>query len=481
MAEQILTVNTFFGGISQAEKIGLEGAFGAGSEFLDFNKDPNQLTIQLAGSKVSGSVVVDLVKWLVDASPHDTNRYGYGDTGKIYRETSGGTWSVLRTVSNAGGQGMAVSADYLYYTQDTQIGRYGPLSGSPSFTDNWQTSLNDTSSVDFAPILPFKEGIAVGHGNYLGWWDGAVWDADRLVLPAGFYIRALTQVQEFIVIGAWRGGSGVNDSETGFVFLWDGSATTFNYFFPTDGAPNALGNTRNRLVSVLGSRGQIYTDMEPFNLVNSVPGLAAGKSIEVYPGAITTWKGQTYIGMGGSTDDASVKQGIYSYGARSTLFPEVLNYPHEISTGTQAGTGMKIGALLGVGNSLYWSWKDGSSYGVDKVGSSSNFAATATYVSLVHDDGRAGHDKMPKALLVTHKPLATGESIQLGSKMDREASFTLDTANSTVGSQSTRYAIPADRYHEAEFEVILAGPGTSAPTVTSIDYLFDDLREERAV
>lgn len=481
MAEKVLSQNLFFGGLSQAEKIGLQGAFGDDSEFLDFSKDPNQLTVQQVGSKVSGAVAVDLIKWIVDASPHNALRYFYGDTGHIYSESSAGSWTDIRTVSNSGGQGMAVHNDYLYYTQDSQIGRYGTLSSSPGFTDAWQTGLNNTSSVDFAPILAFKEGLAVGHGNNLGWWDGAVWVAAKLTLPPGFYIRSLTQVQEFLAIGAWRGGTNVTDSEEGFIFLWDGTASTFNYFFRTDGAPNALGNTKNRLISVQGSRGRIYTDQEPFNLVHQIPKTEAGKYLEILPGAITTWRGLTYIGVGVS-DSTTIKHGIYSYGStNSSLFPEALNYPHEISTGTQTGTGVKVGAIAGIGDSLYWSWKDGSSYGVDKVSPSSNYAATATFVSLVHDGGRAGHDKMPKVLLFTHKALAASESIQLGYKVDRAANFTTGTANSTVGSQKTRLVIPASRYKHFQFEAILTSASTTAPAITSIDYLFDDLDEEKAL
>ncbi len=478
MADQILIVNKFFGGMSQAEKIGPEAAFGADSEMLDTTKDPNQLTVLPAGTKVSGSTVTGLIKWIVDGSPYDTNRYFYDENGVIYRETSGGTWSVLRSVSNSSGQGMAMIGDYLYYTQDSQIGRYGPLSGSPSFTDDWQTGLNDTSITGFAPILQYAGGFAVGHGENLGWWDGTIWDSVKLTLPSGFSIRAFTQVQEMIVGGMWSSDGAVTDSEYGYVFFWEGATTNPTYFFPTDGAPNTLGNTKNRLISVFGSSGNIYTDQEPFNLVHQIPKMTSGKYLEIFPGAMTTWKGQTYFGSAANTDSTVIKHGIYSYGAKSGLYADSLNYAAKISTGTQTGTDVRIGAVLGIGNQLYWSWKDGSSYGVDKISSTSAPAAVGKYVSLVHDDERPGFDKMCKVLEVTHKPLASGESIQIGFKADRAvAGFTNDTANSTLNSKITRYAIPAARYKEAEFQVLL-NCGATAPTVTSINYLFDDLKDE---
>lgn len=478
MAEKILSVNNFFGGISSAEKIGLPGAFGDGSEFLDYSQDPNQITIQPKGTKVSGSTVVDLVKWIVDASPHDTNKYFYGDAGNIYRETSAGTWSNLRTVTNSVGQGMAVVNDYVYYTQNSQIGRYGPLSAAPAFQDDWQTGLNSTATSTYAPIQPFRAGFVVGHGNYLAYYDGSVWDVDRIVLPPGFQVRALTQVQETIVGAMWRSDGAITDTEEGYIFLWDGDATFVNNFYRTNGAPNALAHTGNRLLSFQGSSGQIYTDIEPFSLIHQIPNLGPREYVEVLPGATTTWQGQTYFGSAGNTDSTTVKHGIYSYGAKSNLYPEALNYTQKISTGTQTGTGIKVGALMGSGNQLYWSWKDSSTYGVDRVTSASTPAASATYISLVHDDERPGHDKMPKVILATHKALLSGESVQIGYKRDRAANFTTETANSTVGTTSTRASIPGDRYKEFEFEVILATSGSTAPSVTGINYLFDDLREE---
>lgn len=478
MSDQVLIVSKFYGGIAQAEKVGLEGAYGNDSEFLDTTKDPNQLTVLPAGSKVSGSTVTGLIKWIVDGSPYDTNRYFYDENGVIYKETSGGAWSIIRSVTNSHGQGMALINDYLYYAQDNQIGRYGPLSGAPTFNDSWQTGLTNTSATGFAPIMPFAGGFAVGHGNLLAWWDGTIWTLAKLTLPPGFNIRALTQVQEFIVGAMWRSdATAITDSEDGYVFFWDSAASNANYFFPTDGAPNAIGNTANKLLSILGVNGSIYTDTQPFNLVSQIPKMVIGKYMEIFPGAVTTWKGQTYIGSAANTDSTDIKHGIYTYGAKSSQFPDALNYAAKISTGTQTGTGVRIGALLGVGSVLYWSWKDGASYGVDRITSASSPHTTGKYVSLVHDDGRPGFDKMNKVLEVTHKALATGESIQLGGKVDRAASFTNDTANSTIGSQKTRYAIPASRYKEFEFQVLL-GCGATAPTVTSINYMYDDLKQE---
>ena len=129
-------VNDFSGGKSEFEKSWNTGS-GQEVKRLNIREDPNYVTLLPKASKVSGSTVVDLVKWIADGSPWDTNRYFYGSAGKLYQETSLGVWSVLRTVSGGAGQGLQVFDDALFYALSTSIGRYGKLDATPSFDDDW--------------------------------------------------------------------------------------------------------------------------------------------------------------------------------------------------------------------------------------------------------------------------------------------------------------------------------------------------------
>ena len=56
MSDQTLHISDFVGGISQADRIGPAGS-AAFLEKLDFTANPNELTLQLAGSKASGATV----------------------------------------------------------------------------------------------------------------------------------------------------------------------------------------------------------------------------------------------------------------------------------------------------------------------------------------------------------------------------------------------------------------------------------------
>ena len=471
----------FYGGTSESEKIGIQGSFAYG-EKLNIFDEPSQMSILPKTVKVSGATVADLIKWIVPGTPHTASKYFYGDAGKIYREESDGTWSLLQNTSNSGGQGMDVYDDYLYYTQDTQIGRYGALSGTPSFEDDWQTGLNDTSGTNIAPVKAFKDGLAVGHGNYLGWWDGSTWDEDMLVLPEGLQIRSLEVIDEFLVIGTWR-GTAITDNEEGYIFLWDGASTTYNFFKKIpEGGINAMSNTRNRLLSVIGSSGNIFINYNPFENVQQIPKMTLGTYCEVLPGAMTNWKNNTYIGVSGNSDNTTLKKGVYSWGSKSTKYPEVLNFSYQISTGNDTGNSLKIGAVEGIGDYLYISWldSDGTTYGVDKVTNSGDPYAEAKLEALIFDNEQLYNDKLALTIKAVHFPLVAGESIQLGYKTNRADGWTTGDANSTVGSTKTILNVPPDdaRFLEFQTECIMATSGTTSPTVTYFGMEFDDLKEE---
>ncbi len=480
MSLQTTSIVSGAGGISIAKKVGQQGSFRFGTH-LNIIDDPNEITLNLTGTKKSASVVTGLIKWIVDGTPFDTNRYAYDDAGNIYKIDSNDTFTLLRAVSNSKGQGMEVQNDYLYYTQNTQIGRYGPLSTSPSFTDNWQTGLDDTSSSQFAPITVLNDRLIVGHGNNVSTWDGAVWTLAALVLPAQLNVRAFSRISNDIIVGAWR-GSAVTASEDGYVYIWDALSEEFNDSYPTEGGLNAIEYYQNKLFSIQGKNGVIYTDTSPFNKKHQIPKLEIKKYVEVFPGAITSWNNLIFFGISNS-DSTNLTRGVYSWGSKqSGFFSDALNYAYSISTGNNGST-VQIGAVKGIGNDLYIAWKDGSSYGVDKIDETSSYALSGTYESLIEDAGSAGNEKSGTAVIVSHLPLASGESIAINYKHDRQSTFQTGVTNSTVGETSTKLynasLVEGSRFMEFEWQTVLNGPGTTTPTVTDQSFIFDNLKEER--
>lgn len=139
MSKQIRAFTRFVGGISDFRREGIADSYAFGQS-VDYRTDPQNLSILPRTIKESGSVVTDLPYWAEQVSSGIT--YLYGSTGNIYARTSAGSYSNIHMVPNSHGNGLSWFAedDYLYYTGDGTIGRYGPLSNSPQFYDDFLTS-----------------------------------------------------------------------------------------------------------------------------------------------------------------------------------------------------------------------------------------------------------------------------------------------------------------------------------------------------
>lgn len=486
MADKILNQQQFNGGISVSDKIGVSGSY-AFSQNIDIHQDPTRFSLQTATVKASGTTVTDSIKWIVSGAPYSTNKYFYGDSGKIYQETSAGVWSTLRTVSSSHGQGMCVYQDYLYYVQDSQIGRYGPLSGSPAFTDNWQTGLTNTAATGFAPCTAFSNLLVIGHGNIISTWDNTLWTLTRITLIPGHNVRTFSSLNEYVSFGTWRSTSGnIYESEEGYVFFWDGVSNTFNFFVEVpEGACNALQNTRNTLLGIMGSTGILYQDTlsysNQFDKLQNFPKLKPTSWLETYPGAMNNWNGKTYWGVSNS-NSSDIIRAVYEWGSISKIFPAVLNCPFTISTGNSGST-VQVTAVSGFGTVLYIAWKDGSNYGVDKVTKGANFYTSGYLDTFYFDNAQMYTDKLALVIKVIHSPLLTGESVQLGYSKNR-AAFTFDDAHVYSATDDkphqTRFVIPMTDARFAEFAIrtVIGGNGSTTPYVYSVGMKFSDLADE---
>lgn len=445
--------------------------------------DPGRFSLNPGAVKESGSVITGLPKWIVSGQPYDTNTYAYDANGVLYKRTSGGTWSLIRSVSNSHGQGLGVYNDYLYYVQDTQVGRYGPLDGSPTFTDNWQTGLNSTATTGFAPVIAFGTSIYIGHGNSIAQWDGAVWTLAKLTVLSGHQVRAIAANKEFMIFGTWV-GTAITASEEGFFYVWDGISSNYNRLVDLDGGCNALLNNKNRLLSVIGSRGWLFEgDAAPLRQNQNFGRLPYANYAEVYPGAMTNWRGVAYIGFAANTDSTDNIQGVYHWTNLSdkvvSSYPEGMNLSFTISTGQTSN--VQIGALAGIGNNLFIGWQDNNgttAYGIDKVAYNGLPYASGYIKTTFLDDKRPVDDKVNLVIKVSHLPLRAGESIQIAYSINR-GSFQLSGPNSTIGSVITRLPTLNSRFKELQIKVILGATNTS-PTCTSVGIYEDSNVEEQA-
>lgn len=154
MAKKVLPEYTaFFEGIADFNKTGGAASYESGRN-IDHRSDTRSITLNPAAMKESGSIVTDLIKWCVNPPTQPTIAYLYGEGGNFYKR-EGGVYTLLRTVSGSHGNGMGWFGEdnFIYYTLDDKVGRYGPLnSTNPQFTDDYFGSQGgqrtNTNSLD---------------------------------------------------------------------------------------------------------------------------------------------------------------------------------------------------------------------------------------------------------------------------------------------------------------------------------------------
>jgi len=480
MAKSLLLIDNFSGGLSDGEKIGTPGSF-LKSAGVDFRSLPDSVSILpplVAETEAAPTNDVDgLIKWFVNDG---SNLWGYADNGDLYQRVAG-TWTLKRAVATSVGQGLDVFNDYLYYSRNANLGRYGPLSGAPSYNDSYQSL---TATTDFAPCHAFGNKLLVGNGRYVSTLDDStVWVAQAVSLPPSYRVRAMTTVGDWVAIAAVR-GTNIYDYSNGKVFFWDGTESNYNFFINIpEGEPNALLGLDNMLFVIAGGRGKMYLagitsgETEP---IKTLPDVGRGKFIEIYPGAITTWDGLLRMGVAGAGDSATIQRGVFSYGALNKNYARSLSFDFPISTGNETGTGVNIGALYATGpNDFYVSWKDGSSYGVDKID-------TTALQSSAYIETRIGDMGIPhrKKKIVNHQlnfePLAVGESLTLKYKREREVSWQTVTEGATdfatYGAIKTK-TYPGSKYQAAEvqYRIELAASGSTSPNLKNLVVEFDGI------
>jgi hypothetical protein len=134
MAIRTLIIKDFTGGIGTlGEKRDLPGS-AKFTKALDPFEDTSYVTLARKATKKSATTITGLPHWIEDGSPWSTDKYVYDSAGKLYKVNSSDVVSDLRTVSGGAGEGLKVYHNALYYGLGTNLGRYAPLNGTPSFT-----------------------------------------------------------------------------------------------------------------------------------------------------------------------------------------------------------------------------------------------------------------------------------------------------------------------------------------------------------
>lgn len=337
---------------------------------------PGILQVEQKMTKNSGATIDEFCKVAVNTSQNI--RYWFSSTsGKIWQEKAG-TYTLVYTTAPAAGTASCLGAieyqGYIYWATQSRLHRIavGSADGAAAWTANvdlnWATfGVTDAS---FHPMIEINLVLYIGDGNQVAQVDVSTFSANALDIKTPLRIKSLGRIGTDLLIGTYVADT-VTETE---IIRWNTWGVSFtnsdpipevgiNAFFPAD----------NMVLVQAGTKGNIYFyNGETLELYSKIPGeYSSTATAEVYPNSVANKEGQILFGFSNITGNPA-DQGIYRIGRHSRNFNYIMDFPYPISERSGADfvlTGLSIGAILVAGSDIYVSWKNGSSYGIDKLDS----------------------------------------------------------------------------------------------------------------
>ncbi len=458
-------INNFSGGLSDSDKIGVKGSFAEGVG-LDIHSSPGILKCNQKLKKESGTTVTDFPRFSVACS--DGNSYWFGDTGKIYKRTSAGVWSLAHTATEI--KGACEFDDYLYYATDTALGRYGPISGTPAWTDSWQT----LDSATYHPMVVQGLYLLVGNARKIATVDDSgtftaqgTPDVTLNELPSNYEVRTMINFGIDVLIGTT-----VTDKYTSArIFRWD---TVSPAYVSDDDIPengiNAFIPMDNYIFAQAGGSGNIYQYTgEELVLRKKIQGTYENATMEVLPDSYTTFRGLELFGVSNNSGNPC-NEGVYSIGRHDNNYPLAINLEYPISEAVL--TGISIGSLLTIGNNLLVAWKNSTTYGVDVIDWSNKYSAT--YKTLLLDGDARSFNKDFKNFVVSYKSKPTGTDIGVKAYINGGSAETISLIDDTTDNKVRGEITKTGGY--IQLEIDLTASSNTAPEIEEI-YLDFDLKK----
>ena len=410
---------------------------------IDFESIPGVAQIKRLLEKKSSTTVTGLPLWTVK---DQANRIYVVDANHVlYTSTDAGvTWAVVTHAgaSTGHGNGLTIWKDYLFLFGDTALDVYGPLSGVPAWSNAWQTYTSDTS---WHPAITAQDdAVYFGAGRYVGSiievvgqnfapGSGATYTYNNqaLDLPEDYRIKTITENERMLTIGTWKGVN-IYDHNVGDIFLWDRVNDTFELpIVLKENGCNALFTKDNDTIVFAGIDGRIYGLNGNFaELLRTMPyNIQTGNWVQVYPDAVESFDGRFIFGMSVGSTGSGFFHGIYGLGLRRNEVPLSLSHEYTISTGTN--TEVTIGTIKQISaNSIVVGWKDGATYGIDLLSTSTVVSSYGAFIdSALYDTSDA-----TDPALIDRIEVHLADDLQANEGVRIKYRESLDDAFTTVGT-----------------------------------------------
>ena len=364
-----VTINSIAGGLSVSNNESAQNEFVVGlgiDPSLPLNDTASVFSDNIASGSIrpvsyrdiSGSTLNQAPVWLVKDA-RNTTIFVYGASGSAYTLGDEYAFTALSdggALSASSGNGCEYYDNYIYFSKNTTVARYGPLNGTPAFDgDYWGTTLGKTALTD--TTYPNSSSLPLELPNHVlqRHSDGVLYLGD--VVGNQGVIHSI-KTRKTTVEGDTDDGSTYNLLDFGYglwptalesygtnlvIALYDGGLRAKLAFWDTV-SPNAniisndefpdpiitgLKNINGTLyilsgqVNTRGLRLSRYVGGSSFEEV-----MYSQTGYPPLPGAID---GSAQRVLSGSTEDISNSPIVYSYGAQQAAFGDGLFTPVKIN------------------------------------------------------------------------------------------------------------------------------------------------------
>lgn len=225
-----------------------------------------------------------------------------------------------------------------------------------------------TSDPSFHPMIVLNSVLYIGDRHFVHQVDGVTFSHRALDINPPLRIKSFGYIKTDLLIGTYVNDN-VNNTK---IYRWNTYSVSFSSSDPIpEVGINAFFESDNLVFVQAGISGNIYMyNGEQLETFKRIPGeYSPTKTAVVHPNAVANLSGLMLFGLSNLSGNPT-EQGVYVFGRNDRKYPHVLDLSFPISersAGAFVTSSIEIGAILVMGFDVFVSWKNGSTYGVDKL------------------------------------------------------------------------------------------------------------------
>lgn len=330
--------------------------------------------------------------------------------------------------------------NYIYGARaGTNLWRHGDITGSPTWTDSWQ-SLTYTNMAQ--GLVHSKDDILyIPYDNKIAKWDNTTFTATALTLPSDRIITSICEYGIFLAIGT-KSSDGAGRS---IVYLWERDTSLNTLYESIDwGAGNLqiLEQVEGNLIGISFNSTNSFTAKITFRQYNDNTPTIFNElvSTATYTAGDLTLSKQkindNLYFLLTITFNGTKHQGLWKVGRIAPGLPFSLTFDRLPNNDTALTSGTLEGFYI-VGDYVLIAYISSSAYGLSKTNDSAAFTATTSiWETTILNLGDSSATKKLLSVTAMTEALPSAGQIVVKYKKDEETSFTTIQTNTTDDSIS---------------------------------------------